>query len=215
MALQVADIYLEDQFVEKPGETAPGSPSKAKFIKLPGSALKQKAGAYREIKSGRIWRVDVKGEKLEVTSSSGFVFHISPLSAAEFQAVDAPLNILITFIPPETPGKQAQMKVKIADREPDIYETVSLVSPTPGQLEEYTGNYYSDELEVTYKLLVREKQLVLKEKYITETTPMKPTVKDEFQVPGGTAKFIRDKGGRVSGFNVAAGRVKNIGFVKR
>jgi CubicO group peptidase (beta-lactamase class C family) len=215
MALKVTDIYLEDQFMKKPGETASGSSTKVKFIKLPDSALKQKAGAYREIKGGRIWKVNVKGEKLEITSSSGFVFHISPLSAAEFQSVDAPVDIHITFIPPKTSEKQAQMKVKIGDREPDIYETVSLISTTPEQLEEYTGNYHSDELDVTYKLLVKDKQLVVKEKYITETIPMSPTLKDEFQVQGVMVKFIRNKEGRISGFNVAAGRVKNIGFVKK
>jgi CubicO group peptidase (beta-lactamase class C family) len=215
MAREVADIYLEDQFKEKTGKTAPGSPAKPKFIKLPGSALKQKSGAYRALKTGRIWKIKVKEKKLEIKSSSGFVFHASPLSPTEFQSVDAPVDIHITFIPPETSEKQAQMKVKIGSRDPDIYETVSLISPTPDQLEEYTGNYHSDELDVTYKLFVKDKQLAAQLKYMEESISLEPTVKDEFKFPRGMVKFIRDKEGRISGFNVAAGRVKNIGFVKK
>ena len=215
LAQEVADIYLGDQFTKKTGESAPGSPAKPKFINLTESALQQKAGAYRELKTGRIWKLKVTEKKLEITSSSGLVFHVSPLSPTEFQAVDAPVDIHITFISPVSPGKQAQMKVKIEGNDPDVYESVSLITPDPAQLEEYTGRYYSDELDVTYELLVKDKQLAAQLKYMEESISLEPTVKDEFTFPGGMVKFIRDEEGRVSGFNVAAGRVKNIGFVKK
>jgi CubicO group peptidase (beta-lactamase class C family) len=215
LTLKIADIYLEDQFTEKIEKDAAGSPVKPKFVTLPQSDLKRKAGAYRDRESGRIWQLNVKEKKLEIKSSSGFVFHAAPLGPVEFQAVDAPFGIRISFVPPGTPGKKMQMKVAYEGGDTDVYESVSLVSPGPGQLKEYTGSYYCGELDVTYELAVEGKQLAAKLEYREEAIPFQPTIKDEFNVPGVTVKFLRNDLGGVSGFEVSTGRVTGIVFVKR
>ena len=54
------------------------------------------------------------------------------------------------------------MQLKVRDGEPFLCEPVVIVSLTPGELKQYTGTYYSKELDATYyvSVNVKENQLV-------------------------------------------------------
>lgn len=214
MAKKVADIYLVDHFKETPKDKP--TSAKPKSVKLPESELKDKTGAYRNPKTGGIWRIIYEEKKLKVRSSQGFVFTIVPLSPLQFQAVDTPVDIGLTFLKPDKSDVKAMnVEVKIESREPVVYEHITLAAPSLDQLKEYAGNYYSEELDVMYKFFVKEDKLFFKCGYITDGFPLEPTLEDEFQVPGAKVQFNRDSQGKIPGFIVNTGRAKNLGFEKK
>jgi hypothetical protein len=214
MAKKVADIYLADHFKETP-INKPAS-AKPKIVKLSESELKDKTGVYRNPQNGSIWHIIYEKKKLKVRPYQGFGFTIVPLSPLQFQAVDTPVDIWLTFLKPDKSNVKAMnVEFKIGSREPVVCEHITLAAPSLDQLKEYTGNYYSEELDVTYKLFVKEDKLFFQLRYITDGFHLEPTLKDEFLVMGANVRFNRDTQGKISGFTVNTKRVQNIGFKKK
>ena len=83
---------------------------------------------------------------------------------------------------------------------------------------EYVGEYRSDEVQAAYKVVFENGKLFLRHENEYKDyprNPFEPTTNDTFVVQGRTIHFVRDGSKRVSGFTLNAGRVKNIGFVKK
>jgi hypothetical protein len=85
---------------------------------------------------------------------------------------------------------------------------------TRSQLEEYAGEYYNDELPVTYKLVVEKEALRFKHKNAPERA-LKAMAHDKFTAGWFNIEFIRDKNNKITEFLLAAGRVTNLEFVKK
>lgn len=214
MAKKVVDIFLADHLKETP-KNKPAS-AKPKIVKLPESELKDKTGAYRNPKTGSIWNIIYEEKILKVKSPSGFVYTIVPLSPLKFQAVDARVDISFTFLKPDKSDVKAMnAAVKIGGREPVVYEAVTLAAPSLDQLQEYTGSYYSEELDVTYKLYVKEGKIYCNYRYIIDAFHLDHTLEDEFHYLSVKVQFKRDNQGKISGFIINTGRVQNIGFEKK
>jgi len=120
---------------------------------------------------------------------------------------------------------------RIARKIADLYLADQFTeSPTPGQrqhpqeerpkpvklsssqLQTYVGNYYSDELDITYTLDVESNNLVLR---LRETSSILTAYStDSFGWGRRRLEFTRDKEKRIIGFVLQAGRVKNLKFQK-
>lgn len=86
------------------------------------------------------------------------------------------------------------------------------VKLTSSQLQTYVGNYYSDELDITYILDVENNNLVLK---LRETSSILTAYStDNFGWGRKRLEFKRDGGKKIIGFIMQAGRVKNLKFQK-
>ncbi len=86
------------------------------------------------------------------------------------------------------------------------------VKLTSSQLQTYVGNYYSDELDITYTLDVESNNLVLK---LRETSSILTAYStDNFGWGRRRLEFKRDREKRITGFILQAGRVKNLKFKK-
>jgi CubicO group peptidase (beta-lactamase class C family) len=82
------------------------------------------------------------------------------------------------------------------------------------QLAEYTGSYYSHELDVTYLLSADEGRLTV----VVSRMParsIQPIAMDVFAAGGRTYRFQRGADGSVAGFILDAGRVRNLRFETR
>ncbi len=109
------------------------------------------------------------------------------------------------------------MQRGITDK-PVTLEAVQLVTPTPSQLAEYTGDYRSDEVQATYKIVLENGKLFLRHENEFKDypkNPLQPTTSDTFFVQGRNLQFMRDPRKQVTAFTLNAGRVKNIKFVKK
>ncbi len=89
---------------------------------------------------------------------------------------------------------------------------------TPQKLAAYTGEFYSEELGVSYHIFLEDGHLVFKLYFPHRSSPamaLEETAENEFALRGLTLNFIRVGDGPVTSFTLNAGRVKNIRFEKK
>ena len=208
---QVADLYLADQLKPEAAKAGAARGAAEKIVALSAEELKDKAGAYRDTAAGTIWRLTARDGHLQA-AVFGVSFRLAPLSATHFRAVDAPVQADVHF-QRQGPGATGTVRVEMEGQEPTALEAIELASPSAAQLAEYTGDYYSDELQAAYKIEVEEGKLVVRRRN-APALRLNPTLRDQFEVGGTNVSFTRDEQKRVSGFNLSAGRVKNIRFGK-
>jgi CubicO group peptidase (beta-lactamase class C family) len=78
---------------------------------------------------------------------------------------------------------------------------------------EYSGDYYSEELDCVYKIFARHKNLGIKVRYNPEIK-MKKTGEDRFEGTQLEIRFKRDESGRVVSFSADSEGVKKVLFEK-
>jgi CubicO group peptidase (beta-lactamase class C family) len=79
------------------------------------------------------------------------------------------------------------------------------------RLSDFAGRYYSEELDATYIFAVDDGGLNLARR-VTGSQPLRHVENDRFAAGGQFFNFTRDAAGRITGFTVDAGRVRNVGF---
>ena len=96
-----------------------------------------------------------------------------------------------------------------------LFERIELVTNPNQNISEYTGIFFSEELDATYELVVSNKELILNYPN-NEGLVLKEGEKDVFGSNRRTKyTFIRKNNNKVLSFNVAAeGTVKDILFKK-
>ncbi|KPK75392.1 MAG: hypothetical protein AMJ79_11345 [Phycisphaerae bacterium SM23_30] len=82
------------------------------------------------------------------------------------------------------------------------------------ELAEYAGYYLSEELDTTYRFIVREGQLTALHQRHSDIS-MRVNGEDEFRGGVlGTVRFTRNKENQIDGFRATSGRVRNLRFDK-
>lgn len=213
LATKVADIYLADLMKPDPEKAAGKPAAKPSVISLPESELKSKVGSYRNLATGTLWRVYMQDGKLRAKVSS-LDFEAAPVGNNRFQSVNAPPEVALTF-EPGGDTKAAAVVVEFEDRPPARLVAYEPVTLNADQLIEFTGEFYSEELQATYTLIIKDGKLVSKRGYDPDGITFEPLTHDEFRAQGATIKFARNGQKQVTGFTINAGRVKNIRFTKK
>lgn len=212
---QISDIYLADQFKQSDAKEV----AVPKFIELPAEELVNKAGAYINPRNGVVWRLAAKDGKLVATNRGGD-FQFSPLSdtkflSSQFQVMNVPVQTTLEF------RKFAQDQrwtatLTIGSQPPVTLEPADLVTPTQAQSTEYVGDYFSDELDVSYKIRLEDGKLLIENVPAFDGVALRPTVKDSFAAGGPGLKFVRDTHGKISGFTLRLPMQRtNIEFMKK
>jgi len=208
LCLQIADICLADKLKEP----AKAPKKKIEPIVLSKEELEEKTGNYQDKKTGRWVIISMKEDKL-VIEAWGERFVISPLSKTSFQALDAPFDIAIDFLPDDK-GRIHKAELTVEGDEITLVKAPKLRPLTPSQLKEYAGEYYNDELPVTYKLVVEKGALIFKHKNAPQDA-LKAMDRDKFTAGWFNIEFVRNKRKKITGFVLGAGRAANIEFVKK
>lgn len=88
--------------------------------------------------------------------------------------------------------------------------------PTQEELQQYTGRYFSEEIETFYSLDVQDSTLVLKNRRI-EDLPLTPSKIDTFTATFPIAEliFLRNEAGEPVGLKVSNGRTRGVEFVRQ
>jgi hypothetical protein len=94
------------------------------------------------------------------------------------------------------------------------FERIDPYSPPLDELNQYTGTYYSEELDTTHRVYLEGGRLYLKYRRSPQT-PLQPTTKDQFTLNGMRIEFERDSQGGVSGYGVWFDRAWNVRFARR
>ncbi len=211
LARQVAEVYLGDQMQA----AAPATQSAAAAsgtVPLSEADLKAKTGLYHHAVSGNLIRITLRDGKLWLSDSDEPPEELQALSPTRFRVADWPSSLEMQIEPPAAGAHPSPHLIR-ENSKPDVYEWVEAFEPTAAQIGEFVGAYFSDELDVTYQLTVNERKLTVEVK--NQSRPLAPAYRNAFQGPGGgLLEFTRDAQGRVTGFTVQAGRVRNIHFVR-
>ena len=81
----------------------------------------------------------------------------------------------------------------------------------PAKLNEYAGEYYSPDAEVTYHVVIEDGALFFRRRPDFRMA-LQPTDDDTFETNIGAIRFLRDGDGRVTEFSVRQGRVYDLRF---
>lgn len=79
-------------------------------------------------------------------------------------------------------------------------------------LQEYAGEYHSEEAESTVRISIKNGNIFVKLR--GNEAPIIPVYKDGFTFPGGDIYFERDKKGKISKFFISVSRARKIEFAK-
>jgi hypothetical protein len=101
-----------------------------------------------------------------------------------------------------------------ADNDTIALNEVHAESPTAAKLADYPGTYSSEELDVKLVIAVKDGRLVLRRRPADEM-PMRFVYEDDFSTPVGSLRFSRDASGRVTGFGVFNGRIRDVRFSRQ
>lgn len=95
------------------------------------------------------------------------------------------------------------------------YRSMARFLPTTGELENFTGEYVSDEADATYIVALRDGQLTmaLRERP-DEAFPLSPAYRDAFTIADTLVRFRRSGNGAISELSVGNERVWDLRFMR-
>lgn len=207
---QVADIYLSSEF--KTDSSNKGLPE-PKVIQVSDEELAAVAGSYFNFANNNFRRLYVKNGKL-IYSRGGSESELAPLGDNHFVMLGVPDQIEITFKSPR-PGAPLQMFTAANGKVFTVHDAVKAAIYTTPQLKEFTGTFYSEEIDATHVISLKDDKLVLQRKNVDGETPLVGQFADAFSAAGaGGIRFTRDGQNHVNGYLLTTGRIRNLRFVK-
>ncbi|MGD1096747.1 MAG: serine hydrolase domain-containing protein [Bryobacteraceae bacterium] len=183
----VADVYLAS-VMPKPA---------AESVQIDSASLQAKAGLYRSVRDRTTISIEFKDGHLELERRGA----LEPLSAKAFAlGEDAPVVEFDT---------DASLRMVTEEDQNNYYEKVERANPTHTDLEAMTGEYASDEAEVTLKVALEPNGLVIRRRP-DAIIPLTPTYRDGFSSSLGSVRFIRDSAGHVIEMSIGESRVWDL-----
>ena len=213
LALQIADLYLADQF-----ETTPKRPvvvaHRDEDPAAPTAEFAAKEGLYREPVTHAIARVTAGGPGLLVDQGWERSAY-APIGHDIFRSADRDVGFTadLVFAEKKRAAPERFQLVQFAELPLD-FERIDPYSPSLDELKGYTGTYYSEELETTHRVYLEDGRLYLKYRRSPQT-PLQPTLKDQFTLNAMSVEFERESQGGVSGYGIWYDRAWNVRFARR
>lgn len=214
-ALEVADLFLEDNQTPETRADEGAAPHKADAsIKLSPEQLEKWAGTYFNSLRAALRELTIhegqlqyQGLKLVPLSEKLFYFEEDPETRVEFFPVDD--NAVVKMKTMALSGEHG-------------YDRVEISAPTADELTEYSGRYYSPELDIYWRIEVMDGQLTCKRRKYVDSI-LSPVFTDVFHddwtplmdYPASyLIVFERDQQDTISGLRVSGNRVRNLIFIK-
>jgi CubicO group peptidase (beta-lactamase class C family) len=211
-ALKVADLFLENKI---PAETPATAEVRAVPVQVRPEQLEKKAGVYYGAERAAVREITYSGGRLQFqgldlvpVSENRFFFEVEPQTHVEFV--------------PAAGGAVSGMKTVTLSGEYG-YDRVETAVPDSVVLAQYAGRYYSPELDITWKLVVEDDQLVgQRRKYVD--SKLAPLFRDAFRDDWGPLMgypttylvvFERDGHNLVTGLRVSGSSVRHLHFRKQ
>jgi CubicO group peptidase (beta-lactamase class C family) len=206
LSLQVADLYLEDKYIEAISQPIPRS---IVSIDLPLAELEAKTGFYHHLETGSIWELEVKDEKL-MAIVAWMYFQLVPIDSTHFKSIDNEFDYDIEF-----PENRSQMIISVdTGNSFKVYTLEKILTSETDSLTDYIGTYYSAELESSHTVNLEDNKLFVNCKGYPPFN-LRSIRQDLFLAEGDLFEFIRDEQERVIGFDRCGNRVRRLHFRKQ
>lgn len=210
---QVADLYLASEFKQSDGSRSEIELPEPKIVQVPEKELAAVSGSYFASANNNFRRLYVKNGKLMYSRGTS-ESELAPLGNNRFLMLGTPDRVELDFKSPR-PGAPLQMITVVNGEVFMTHDSVESATYTGAQLIEFTGTYYSNEIDATYNINLQGEKLLLRRKNVDGETPLLGQFADTFSAAGtGSIKFIRDRQERVTGFLLSTGRVRGLRFDK-
>lgn len=200
LANDVAAIVLEGVLDPVPAAAPPPAAPAAPVAR---ELLATRVGVWKGRRTGETRVIELQDAGLVLRV--GQAIPLAPLGPDRFSLLG---EYSIRF---ETENGKPVMVPEQAVLGDEPFDLVPSFRPTARQLAAFTGDYYAPELDVTWRILPDSGGLRIELRGRTLAT-LEPSAADQFTSSAGFSLSFRRAGGRVSGFTVQAGRVRNIGF---
>ena len=207
-ARKVADVYLKEvleakaEQEERPERTA---------VEIDPEVLNRYVGRF-DFEDWIVATFTREEDKFFVNAAGMSKAELFPMSETEFFMKIA--DVLITFEKGE--GEKSTKLTLLQEGTKRVATRLPDLDVTPDLLEQYTGEYYSDELGTTYTLAVKDDALVATHRRHNDI-PLEFNKVDNFLGNHWFFRklnFIRDADKRIDGFLLTGGRVRNLRFDK-
>lgn len=212
LAQKMADIYLADQLQVSEKKT------KKKKVQPPIIQLSEKDLAAVE---GQYWSSDIgfpltinlKNDTLRYYDAEWGERTLMPTGMRQFLLSGMDNEVSVQFYPANK-DRPRQLAIAFNGKEMARADHFDAKTPTNKELMKLVGSYYSPELDTRYQIKLDKDQLWLKLKN-QGWSPMKRIKEDLYtQAKIGQFNFVFGKAGKIEGFRLDAGRVRNLKFSK-
>lgn len=211
LARKVAAIYLGDRMQPDTAAAWVEALAKEPRVETPATTLRSLAGVWRNIERGEVRRTRIKGDTLFAVGATQTAY--VPLGGGRFRIEQ---GTEVRFDGDGSNGSNGSTPTRMIVRTTGgavTFTRAEAVSLDSVQLAEYAGDYRSDELEVTHSWKVEKGQLVVYAGY-RRLGVLEPSYRDGFTRGGSVIDVQRDGRGRITGFRVEAGRVRQLRFTR-
>jgi CubicO group peptidase (beta-lactamase class C family) len=190
---QVADLVLT-----KPTRAA--NTAAAPAVRLPAAELSQWAGVYRDPATDRAVTLTVADTALISGDDDVYL----PMTAARFSTRGGEASFA---------GARGRRTFTLARANGDTARFEEVKPPAnPLPTSDYVGRYVSDELDVVLTVVAVDGKIEMRRRPNDRIT-MRATYRDAFETDEiGSVRFARNAKGKVTGFAIFAGRVRDVRF---
>jgi CubicO group peptidase (beta-lactamase class C family) len=205
LARNVADIVLEPYLAHLPVITNPAAAKNT----IAGRYL---TGAYFDETGGEVYHV-LAGAKGVALEAGGAAYPLTPAGRLSFRLG----STLVQFVLGE--NRYATALRLNGEEEHIVARKFTPVTPTAAQLAGASGNYYSPELDVTWRFQTQGRTVVIEpSRNLPDGAqgPLHPQLPDTFTSDGGfLIRFTRNSAGAITGFSLSAGRgLRSLPFTR-
>lgn len=193
--LHIAEA-ASDLFI--PIKERPSKPETLQPYAVSKEKLSGYAGWYRNTKTGGGVKLSVQDDKLFESEGEG----LKPVAENVFLTSDG--NGKLVF--------NSKGFLGISENDTVLHTKVESAKLNEKTMQEYVGEYYSEEVETKFLVLIKNGKLVLVQEPKRELQ-LTPTYKDGFECQAGTIYFEREKN-KVIKFRISVDRARNVEFRK-
>jgi len=194
---KIADLLLEKDMVLQTDKVYPS-------FEIKKEQLKQFEGLYLSSDFNKT----LNFRFIEDTLRIGWRTKLTPVSHSNFR-IKGDSNIEFKF--KNISNNKTQLTI-VHGQKDNSYFKVEKWTPDRAELSTYVGDFWSDELETVYHLIMKGNNLIIKHRWLGEVS-LVPITNDVFKTYWGFyVKFNRDKDGKVSSLSANSGNtIANYG----
>jgi CubicO group peptidase (beta-lactamase class C family) len=204
IADQISQLFLQNKSATAISNTTSSHP-----IQLDTNSLKKYEGMYWNDFDNYSRKIYLENDTLWYLRSNNKKSPLIPITENEFQMGGINDQLVLKF-----EKNSHKLSLISADNSISTFEKYEDKAPTIKELKEYSGNFYSTELETFYKISLKNNQLYGYHSRFGEFD-ISLLKKDVLSWSGmAISKYQRNKKGAIIGFNITMNRIRNLWFEK-
>ncbi|MDE5423977.1 beta-lactamase family protein [Ancylomarina sp. DW003] len=193
---KIADLLLEEYI-------KPESDKIGQAFEISRKELEQLEGLYLASSLNRTLDLKIAKDTLTIGGRTKLI----PVSKNIFRVKGGNNQIQVK--------KLSNGRTELSNSRNETFTKVEEWTPDKEELRSFEGDYWSDELETVYHLIVKDGNLRIKHRWIGEVS-LKPISKDIFKTDWGYfVKFNRNKEGGILNLSISSGRTLNVVFNRK